>query len=146
MPEQNLRAWVVTDAVGSQVVFAPTRDEALGAVEEPQMVPTNPSISVRRVKEFDQYAEVGRVPARVLVEKGWQVPCRRCGELVSEDDRRVGAEIEDEALCAMCVPEVYEVMDDGVGRLGCCRVYRPGPGHVGRVGGAERWLNGDPDS
>ncbi|MEW6540600.1 MAG: hypothetical protein AB1402_03145 [Bacillota bacterium] len=115
MPEQSLRAWVVTDALGSQVVFTRTRDEAFEAVEDPQMVPTNPSISVRRVKEFDQYAEAGRVPARVLVEKGWQVPCRRCGGLVSEGDRRVGAEIEDEALCAMCVPEAYEVMDDGVG-------------------------------
>lgn len=108
MPGQ-LRAWVVTDAVGSLVVFAPTRSGAIGAIEDPQTSPGNTEISVRRAKQFDQYAEAGRVPARVLIENGWQVPCRRCCELVSEDHLRVGAQVEDEALCAFCAPEVYEV-------------------------------------
>jgi len=102
---QTLRAWVVTDVIGSQVVFTRTRDEAIGVIEDPQIVPTSTEISVRRVKEFDRYAEAGRVPARVLVEHGWQVPCWRCGELVGEDSLRFGAEIEDEALCALCAPE-----------------------------------------
>ena len=104
------RAWIVSDAAGDLVVFARTRNEALNEIEEPQL-PPGADIVVTRAKQFDQYAQAGRVPARALVESGWQVPCRRCGELVSKDDLRVGAEVDDEALCAFCAPEVYEAKE-----------------------------------
>lgn len=42
--------------------------------------------SCRRAPEFDSWAELGRVPSFILVEKhGWQFECSYCYSMVSAD-------------------------------------------------------------
>lgn len=37
-------------------------------------------VLISRAKEFDQYAECGKVPPLALLDKGWRISCSMCGE------------------------------------------------------------------
>ena len=38
-----------------------------------------------RAPEFDQFAEAGEVPAKVLIEDGWWMECHECGTKITQD-------------------------------------------------------------
>jgi len=83
---RNLKAWVVKNYQEcSEIVFnnhglAARRigAEALGLAFD--------ECTVRRSKEFDNYADDGYVPKNVLIEEfGWWFECNNCSDHITED-------------------------------------------------------------
>lgn len=103
-------AWTVhelTDAFdgwNAEVVFAETRGQARWHnlfVTECEADPLR--LGVKRVRKFDQYAEAGKVPDRVLIEHGWFVICDPCGSHVnatSVEDEEAVFNDQGDAFCS----------------------------------------------
>jgi len=106
------KAWIVSDQVGSVVVFAPRKNEALEAFygeEGGNCAPLYSDPVVRRAKKYDQYADRGRVPAELLIADGWEVPCRKCSYMVGKKELSLGARVDgDKVYCQFCAGELYE--------------------------------------
>lgn len=81
----GLKAFNVQGTEFGRIIFAKTNAEAKseGAAElgdDPKRV------SCRRAKEFDQYAEQGAVPNKILLEEhDWNFECAYCGTRVYSD-------------------------------------------------------------
>jgi hypothetical protein len=101
-------AWEVTDEEnGSTVVFASTEYEAanIGASE---LLSDTESVIAERSPDYDQYAEQGYVPIKVLYDNYWWFGCWQC-------DRKVSVSDEDEDDESNPLDPVFEER-----RLFCC--------------------------
>jgi hypothetical protein len=97
-----LKAYHVRDSEGGhqEIVFAETsgkakmRSDALGWCDFTD-------IRAKRVKEFDQYTELGVVPKQIMLENGWWFECNRCLTYVDIDnDAKVSK--KNDVYCESC--------------------------------------------
>ncbi len=115
------KAWVIVDQQGSSLpVFARTKNEALNVLlgsdeDKYTCTPLNNEPKVRRAKQYDRYAGEGRVPVAVLLQDGWEIPCRWCGRTVSRRDLELGAWVKDEeaVYCQFCADRAFEWQELG---------------------------------
>jgi hypothetical protein len=74
-----------TPELGVQVVFAQDMREAIesaGVFDLSSFEGGEGSVEVRRLPDFDEYADEGKVPVSVLLDAGWSVSAEELGEEV----------------------------------------------------------------
>jgi len=86
-----MKAWVVTEECEgkAQVIFH-THGMAAKRLGAQELNTDFDGVTLKRAKEFDDYAEKGYVPVAVLIENGWWVECWGCNremreEMIGED-------------------------------------------------------------
>ncbi len=93
----NKIAWELSYDGGVDVVFLaiaeiPTNEdefiEAFGESTE----------AAARCPQYDQFAPVGFVPPRVLLEDGWSLCCRECDRMFDEENEQEDEDTEDEYI------------------------------------------------
>lgn len=67
--------------------------------------------TVRRVKEFDQYAEKGFVPAKALLEAGWWIPSAHDYDILESDTDDFNSENFVFSLDEKCVWKDWDEME-----------------------------------
>lgn len=82
---KGLKAFNVQGAEFGRIIFAKTNAEAKReGINE--LGDNSKDITCRRAKEFDQYAEQGAVPNKVLLEEhDWSFECSYCSHMVYSD-------------------------------------------------------------
>lgn len=83
---KRLKAFNVQGSEYGRIIFAKTNAEAkregINELCDPADV-----VTCRRAKEFDEYAEKGKVPNKVLLEDhGWRFECSYCNRMITTDD------------------------------------------------------------
>jgi hypothetical protein len=78
-------AWCVEDEEGADIVFAKDEDTAkqIGASK---FWSKAEYISAERAPQWNQFAELGYVPAKDLIEDGWRLTCHYCDKDVDSDE------------------------------------------------------------
>lgn len=82
-----------------EIVFAETASKAKYASEAYSNGVPWTEISVTRKPEFDQYANIGRIPRSAYIADGWIFECDRCSSFSAT--KEVGTEV----VCEFCLEE-----------------------------------------
>ena len=96
----TMKAYKVThtDSEISCVIFA-ERENYIEDVKE---------LTASRIKVFDEYAELGKVPLSILLQNGWYFPCHNCidSECSMQDDN-IGRidDNNDLVICKTCTEQ-----------------------------------------
>ena len=81
----------------STIVFAEDEESALEAGYHKGYYAPSDDLVPRRTPDYDQYADLGYVPPKVLLEKGWVFSCNQCGRQVDqENEQEVPEDVESE--------------------------------------------------
>lgn len=84
-----LKAYSIEEEEFSEIVFAATRGKAIYQSETYHGCLEFTAVKATRATQFDQYAELGRVPDKAMIEAGWWLECQGCY-------RHLTAEMEDD--------------------------------------------------
>lgn len=83
----KLRAWQVSpsDNEYAEVIFAESRAKAIYQSETYAGYADWTNCKARRIPEFDQYAETGHVPAKAMIDAGWEMECLGCYRMLRQE-------------------------------------------------------------
>jgi hypothetical protein len=78
-------AYKIDDEERSTIVFAATESDA-ASIGAQELVSDEECVEVTRTPEYDQYAQFGHVPIKVLYNDYWWFECEHCQQRVSLAD------------------------------------------------------------
>lgn len=83
----NKVAWKVEDEESAWIVMAPSAKsaKAKGAY---MFLSEAEYVTAERSPEYDEYAELGYVPPKELINRGWYLECQECSSRIDSDNEQ----------------------------------------------------------